>query len=41
MERVAITSVPYQVHHGRHHLVGMDDLRQEAVQTAEARGQRP
>jgi len=41
MERVAITSVPYQIHHAHHHLVGEDEQRQEAVLTAEARGQRP
>ncbi|MBL8147558.1 MAG: hypothetical protein JNL34_14350, partial [Anaerolineae bacterium] len=41
MERVAITSVPYQIHHTHHQLVGEDEQRQEAVLTAEARGQRP
>ncbi len=41
MERVAITSVPYQIHHRKHELVGEDELRQEAVQESEAKGQRP
>ena len=41
MERIAITSVPYQIHHDHRHLAGTDEIRQEAVQTAEARGQRP
>jgi hypothetical protein len=41
MERVAITSVPYQIHHERHELVGEDGQKQEAIQEAEARGDRP
>ena len=41
LERVAITAVPYQIHHSHHHLVGEDEQRQDAVHTAEARGQRP
>lgn len=41
LERVAITSVPYQIHHVHEHLVGEDEQRHEAVLTAEARGQRP
>jgi hypothetical protein len=41
MERIAITSVPYQIHHEHRHLVGADEQKQEAVHTAEARGQRP
>jgi amino acid transporter len=41
VERVAITSVPYQIHHEHRHLVGADEQKQEMVHTAEARGQRP
>jgi hypothetical protein len=41
MERVAITSVPYQIHHGEHVLVGEDEAHQQALQQAEAKGKRP
>lgn len=41
MERVAITSVPYQIHHDRRALMSEDGIEMEAIQKAEARGARP